>query len=156
MIRSLLASIWIVSITLAAAYFGHAMQGPRSTASEAAQVAKAPTTVKLQTMTVPVVANGTLQGYVLTEISIAAKPDLLKNLPQPPELLLVDEVFKTLYSEEQIDFKHIEKTDLTIVSQKIRDNINRRAGAAVAEDVFIQALHYMSRQDASVDAQTRH
>ncbi len=155
MIRSLLASIWIVSITLAAAYFGHAMQGPRS-ASEAAQVAKVPTTVKLATMTVPVVAHGTLQGYVLTEISISAKPDLLKNLPQPPELLLVDEVFETLYSEEQIDFTHIEKTDLTILSQKIRDNINRRAGVAVAEDVFIQALHYMSRQDASVEAQTRH
>ncbi len=155
MIRSLLASIWIVSITLAAAFFGHAMQGPRS-APEAAQAGKAPTAVKLGTVSVPVIASGALQGYILTELSISAKPDLLKNLPQPPELLLGDEVFKTLYTEEQIDFKHIEKTDLTILSQKIRDNINRRAGAAVAEDVFIQGLHYMSKQDASDQGQTRH
>ena len=60
-----------------------------------------------------------------------------------------DEVFKTLYAEEQIDFKHIEKTDLAKLSQKIRDNINSRVGAVVAEDVFIQELHYMSRKDVS-------
>ncbi len=155
MIRSLLASVWIVAVTLAAAYFGHTMQGPRS-ASEAAQGAKQPTVVKLGTVTVPVIASGALQGYILTEISISAKTDLLKDLPQPPDLLLNDEAFKTLYGEEQIDFKHIEKTDLTILSQKIRNNINKRAGAAVAEDVFIQGLHYMSKHDASVEGQTRH
>ncbi len=154
MIRSLLASVWIVSVTLAAAYFGHAMQGSRS-APEAAQAAKAPTAVKLGTVSVPVLASGALQGYVLTEVSISAKPDLLKNLPQPPDLLLGDETFKTLYGEEQIDFKHIEKTDLTMLSQKIRDNINKRAGAAVVEDVFIQGLHYMSKHDASVEGQRR-
>ncbi len=155
MIRSLLTSVWIVAATLAAVYFGHSMQGSRSSPN-AAQVAKGPTTVKLGSITVPVIAGGMLQGYILTEISVSAKSDLLKGLPQPPELLLSDEAFKTLYAEEQIDFKHIEKTDLTMLSHKIRDSINSRAGAAVAEDVFIQGLHYMSKHDASVDAQTRH
>ncbi len=155
MIRSLLTSIWIVSITLAAVYFGRTMQLSRS-APEAGQVTKPPITVKLGTITVPVVAKGALQGYVLTDIAIAAKPDLLKNLAQPPEPLLADEVFKTLYTEEQIDFKHVEKTDLAMLSHRIRDNINRRADAVVVEDVFIQGLHYMSKKDASVEAQTQH
>jgi len=106
-------------------------------------------------MTVPVISSGALQGYVLTEISISTKSDLLKTLPQPPELLLSDEVFKTLYADEQIDFKHIEKTDLAKLSQKIRDNINSRAGAVVAEDVFIQELHYMSKEDVR-ESQTNH
>lgn len=68
---------------------------------------------------------------------------------------LGDEVFKTLYAEEQVDFKHIEKTDLARLSQKIRDSINSRAGAVVAEDVFIQELHYMSKSDASPEGQLR-
>ena len=68
----------------------------------------------------------------------------------PPELR-----FKTLYAEEQVDFKHIEKTDLARLSQKIRDSINSRAGAVVAEDVFIQELHYMSKSDASPEGQLR-
>ena len=156
MIRSLAISVWIVSITLAAAYFGHTMQnsGPAHRAAE--QVANAPTTVKIKSMTVPVVGDGTVQGYILTTVSISAKTDLLKTLPQPPDLLLSDEVFKTLYAEEQIDFKHIEKTSLAKLSQKIRDNINSRVGAVLAEDVFIQEFHYMSKKDASVEAQLHH
>jgi hypothetical protein len=91
----------------------------------------------------------------LTQLSISAKADLLKTLPQLTDVLLGDEVFKTLYAEEQVDFKHIEKTDLAKLSQKIRDNINSRAGAVVAEDVFIQELHYMSKHDASPEGQLR-
>lgn len=94
MIRSLLISVWIVSVTLAAAYFGHTMQSaPRPPGAE--EAGKALTAVKLKSITVPVVADGALQGYVLTQLSISAKPDLLKNLPQPPDVLLGDEVFKT-------------------------------------------------------------
>ena len=152
MIRSLAISVWIVSITLVAAYFGHTMQSS-APAPGAEKVANPPTTVKIKSITVPVVASGAVQGYVLTTVSISAKPDLLKTLPQPPDLLLSDEVFKVLYAEEQIDFKHIEKTDLAKLSQKIRDNINSRVGAVLAEDVYIQELHYMSKQDASVEAQ---
>ena len=93
MIRSLLISVWIVSVTLAAAYFGHTMQSaPRAPGTE--EAGKGLTAVKLKSITVPVVADGALQGYVLTQLSISAKPDLLKNLPQPPDVLLGDEVFK--------------------------------------------------------------
>ena len=126
---------------------------PRPSGAE--EAGKGLTAVKLKSITVPVVANGALQGYVLTQLSISAKADLLKNLPQPPDVLLGDEVFRTLYAEEQVDFKHIEKTDLARLSQKIRDNINSRAGAVVAEDVFIQELHYMSKHDASPEGQLR-
>lgn len=150
MIRSLAASLWIVAVTLASVYTGHGMQGADPD-KEAKQTGKQPTAIRLKSMTVPVVANGALQGYVLTEISIVAKPDLLKALPQPPDLLLGDETFKTLYAEEQIDFSHLEKTDLGRLSLKIRDNINGRAGAPVAEDVFIQELHYMSKEDANAE-----
>ena len=154
MIRSLLISVWIVSVTLAAAYVGHTMQSaPRPPGAE--EAGKAVTAVKLKSVTVPVVASGALQGYILTQLSISAKADLLKTLPQPADVLLGDEVFKTLYAEEQVDFKHIEKTDLAKLSQKIRDNINSRAGAVVAEDVFIQELHYMSKHDASPEGQLR-
>ncbi len=153
MIRSLAISVWIVAITLAAAYFGHTMQSSGPAHGAAEQVANAPTAIKIKSMTVPVVGGGTVQGYILTQLTISAKSDLLKTLPQPPDLLLSDEVFKTLYAEEQIDFKHIEKTDLGKLSQKIRDNINSRVGAVLAEDVFIQELHYMSKQDVSVEAQ---
>ncbi len=152
MLRSLVASIWIVSVTLGAAYMGAAMQDGKSTAETAAP-AKAATPIKLKSITVPVIAKGAVQGFVITQIAVAVKPELLKALPQPPEYLLNDEAFKTIYAEEQIEFTRIEKTDLIKLSKKICDNINKHAGAPVAEDVFIQELHYLSKQDASAEGQ---
>jgi hypothetical protein len=151
MVRSLLVSLWIVSATLGATYFGATMQGEKP-AGETSQAAKA-APVKLRSMTVPVVSQGALQGFVLTQVTISARPDLLKNLPQPSDLLLNDEVFKTIYGEEQIDFKRMEKLDLAKLSLKIRENINKRAGAPVVEDVYIQELHYMTKHDASAEGQ---
>ncbi len=142
-------------MTLASVYVGTMMQG-KGAAPDEAHAAKASAPIKLKSMTVPVVSGGALQGYILTQIAVSVKTDLLKNLPQPAELLLNDEVFKTLYAEGQIDFKHLEKQDLVTLSKKICQNINSRAGAPVAEDAFIQELHYMSREEASPVAQLRH
>jgi hypothetical protein len=152
LIRGLIASLWILSMTLASVYVGTMMQG-NGASPETAQSNQTSTPVRLKSMTVPVIAGGALQGYVLTQIAVSVKPDLLKNLPQPPELLLNDEVFKAVYSEEQIDFQHMQKQDLAGLSKKIRENINSRAGAPVADDVFIQELHYMSKKDASAEVQ---
>ncbi len=155
MLRSLVASIWILSVTLGAVYVGTAMQTGKTTA-DAEQTAKPAAPIKLKSITVPVIAKGGIQGFVITQIAVAAKPDLLKSLPQPPEFLLYDEAFKTIYAEEQIDFKKIEKLDLATLSRKICDNINKHAGAPVVEDVFIQELHYMTKQEASAESQLRH
>lgn len=152
MLRSLLVSIWIVSATLGATYFGATMQGGSSPAEEPTAAAK-PTPIKLKSMTVPVVSGGAIQGFVLTQLSVLARPDLLKNLPQPSDLLLNDEAFKTIYGEEQIDFRRMEKLDLVKLSKKICDSINKRAGAPVVEDVFFQELHFMNKHDASAEAQ---
>jgi hypothetical protein len=127
----------------------------RQSVPEQGRTVKAPSPVKLN-MTVPVISGGALQGYVLTQVAVLLKADSLASLPQPPDLLLTDEVFKTVYAEEQIDFKHMEKIDLVKLSKKIVQNINDRAGAPVTDDVYIQELHYMSKQDASPEAQSRH
>ncbi len=152
MMRGLAVSVWILGVTLGAVYLGATMQRGKP----APEIAPAPKTVvpiKLQSMTVPVIAQGAVQGFVLTQIAIAVNQELAKALPQPPDLLLTDEVFKTIYSEEQIDFKRIGKLDLEKLSKKIRENINKRAGAPVAEDAFIQELHYLSKHEASPEAQ---
>ncbi|MGO8953127.1 MAG: hypothetical protein ACLPWS_22070 [Rhodomicrobium sp.] len=147
MIRNLIISIWIIFLTLASAYFGTEMQAGHA-GPETAPDAKAPVLIALKSMTVPVIADGAIQGYVLAQISVSAKPDLLKALPNPADLVLADEVFRTIYAEEQVDFRHINKQNLSAMSKKILENINNRAGAALAGEVFIQELHYLSKQEA--------
>ncbi len=148
MIRNLIISIWIMCLTLASAYFGTEMQANQAR-FETAPAAQAPVLIALKSMTVPVIADGAIQGYVLTQISVSVKPDLFKALPHPADLVLADEVFKTIYSEEQVDFKHLVKQNLSDLSRKILKNINARVDAPLAGDIFIQELHYLSKQEVA-------
>jgi len=145
-IRSLALSIWIVGVTLAAAYFGATLSFHSSPPEHSAE--EGPAQITFKAVTVPVIANGVMQGYVLTQVTLALKRDLLKTLPQPPDLVLADAIFKTLYAEEQVDFKNLKKQDLDKLSKAILESVNARAGKPVVDDVFIQELHYLSKQEA--------
>jgi hypothetical protein len=143
-IRSLLASVWIAGLTLGSAYLGVEMQRRRA-APEDAPAVKATQSIALKSITVPVIANGTLQGYVLTSVVVAVTSDVLKTVPQPVEPLLIDAAFKAIYGEERMDFKHIEKQDLTTLSKKILESINTRAGTSLVTEVYFQELHYLNK-----------
>ena len=152
--RNLAVSIWILCLTLGFAYFGSKMQREPA-AANSQPAADAPTLIALKAMTVPVIANGAMQGYVLAQISVSATPEALKTLPQPADVLIADSVFNTLYAEEQVDFKHLQKQDLSKLSNKILENINAKAGVPLASGVFIQELHYLSKQEVGAAAQYR-
>ena len=103
MIRTLLISFWIAGLTLASVYFGIEMRRSQPT-PETAPAVLAARSIMLKAITVPVIADGALKGYVLTSIAVAVSPDVLKTVPQPAEPLLVDAAFATIYGEERIDF----------------------------------------------------
>ncbi len=147
MIRNLFVSIWILGLTLASAYFGATI--PLGSKAHGPAGEEGPAQITLKSMTVPVIANGAMQGYVLAQLTLVMKRDLLKTLPQPPDLVLADYVFKTLYAEEQVDFKHLTKQDLDKLSKSILESVNARAGAPLVENVFLQELHYLNKQEAA-------
>ena len=99
MIRNLVVSIWILSLTLLSAYLG-ATVSFHSLRSSPPAGEEGPSLITLKSITVPVIANGTMQGYVLASVTLTVKRPLLKKLPQPTDLVLANSVFKTLYAEE--------------------------------------------------------
>lgn len=127
MIRSAAVSIWIASLTLVSAYFGATLSFHSEKAPPPGE--EGPALITLKAVTVPVIANGAMQGYVLAQIALTTKRDLLKTLPQPPEVVVADFVFKTLYAEEQVDFKHLTKQDLNKLSKTILESVNARAAS---------------------------
>jgi hypothetical protein len=158
MIRSLAVSVWILGLTLAGVYFGIPK---RATPAEAAagQPGKEETAsipVALRTITVPVILNGALQGFVQTQMIVSAKSDLLKSVPQPAELFMTDAALKTIYFQEQIDFSHIQKQDLAKLSKMIVESINARAGVPVASELYIQEMLYVPKSTEKASTLVHH
>ncbi|HWB45955.1 MAG TPA: hypothetical protein VG900_10990 [Hyphomicrobiaceae bacterium] len=153
MIRIILSGLWVCVATLVSSYVavswqarsapGSAEHGPASSKIE---------NIKTRMISVPFIADGGVQGYVIAQFSFNTNVDALKALPFKPEDVFLDEVFKTIYAADTLDFRKLKKQDLPALSKKIADNINKRFGSKLVDEALIQELNYMTKEEARAAA----
>ena len=56
-------------------------------------------------ISVPVIRSGAIQGYVMAQFSFTANAKTLKRLSVKADVVVLDEAFKAIYSEEALDFR---------------------------------------------------
>ena len=71
----------------------------------------------------------------------------LKKLPINPETYLLDEAFKTIYAGEKVNFKQMKKQDLPSLAKMLGENVNKRLGLPIVQDVLIDQLAYIPQKD---------
>jgi len=146
MIKAMVSGVWVGAVTLASAYAGLSWQTARPTATEAHKVHGGVETVRTRMISVPVIADGALQGYVMAQFAVTVDGAVAKGMSVKPDLYIQDEAFKTIYAEEAIDFRQIKRQDLAGLSKKIAENVNKRLGSHVVADVLIQELNYLTKE----------
>jgi hypothetical protein len=147
MIKLIVAGVWACLITLTAFYgtmtWKAAHTGP-ATAKDAAVLE----TQKTRVISVPIVADGTVQGYVVAQFSYVIDSKALKQAPVPPEAFLLDEAFRTIYSDDKFDFKHLDKYDITKLTKDLVQRVNTRLNADLMKDVLVEEFNFFSKEDA--------
>ena len=86
--------------------------------------------VKTRMISVPVVADGAIHGYVMAQFVFTVDSKTMKHLSVKPDVFLLDEAFKAIYGGESVDFRQFKKRDLQGLSKQIGDNVNKRLGVA--------------------------
>jgi len=104
--------------------------------------------VRTKMISVPIIAEGAIQGYVIAQFIFSIDAKQLKLLSIRPEAILLDEAFKVIYAGEVIDFRNIKKQDLPAMLKSINDGVNKRFGSQIVESVLIQELNYVSKAEA--------
>jgi hypothetical protein len=146
MIKVVMLGVWLCAVTLGAAY--GALTWATKSAEEAHQAAgEAAVLQQMQTkvLNVPVIKDGALQGYVLAQFVFTVETGKLKELSTKPEVVLVDEAFKLIYTGEAIDFRTMRRNDIATLSKLIMTNVNKRLGGAIVHDVLVQEFNYLPR-----------
>ena len=153
MIKLVLVGLWACAITLsscwavvswtaaskpAEAEHGHGAEKSGSSLEH----------VRTKMISVPVIAEGAIQGYVIAQFIFSINAKQLKELSIRPEAILLDEAFKVIYAGEAIDFRNIKKQDLPAMLKSINDGVNKRFGSQIVESVLIQELNYISKAEA--------
>ena len=139
--KLLLVGLWITLVALGSAFAATNFLFLRpETAGSAAPVTLQPQ--KTRVLNVPMIADGVVQGFVSAQFVFTIDGTTLKSLPVPPELYLLDEAFRTLYTDGSLDFRHLEKYDLAKLTKHLVDATNAHLGAPLIRDVLIADLTY--------------
>jgi len=145
-IKIILLSVWLCIVSLGATY--GVMSWKAKAQQRAAQAIAAPPVLKqMQTkvLNVPVIKGGALQGYVLAQFVFTVETGKLKDLSTKPEVILVDEAFKLIYTGEAIDFGTLRKNDIAVLSKMLLANVNKRLGDTVVHEVLVQEFNYLPK-----------
>lgn len=146
MIKIILAGLWACLVTLAASYAAVSWQaGHVSPETEPERLYGGLETVRTRMISVPIIRSGAIQGYVMAQFSFTADAAILKRLSVKADVVVLDEAFRAIYSEDGLDFRDLKKQDLGGLVKRIVEGSNQRFGTRIVEDAFIQELSYVTK-----------
>jgi hypothetical protein len=146
MIRLLLAG----AIAAAAALGG--MRGFEAwEARRAAALAAGPPVVteqrRAKPLTVPIVQDGALQGYIILQLAYVVDATALKASGLDPEPYLLDEAFRHIYGDASIDFRRLEKYDVDLLKRALDRRLPERLKTDAVKEVLIHEFNYVAKSD---------
>jgi hypothetical protein len=147
MIRLLLCGIWVCLVTLGSTYAAVSWKSAAIADHEEGKEAGGTGIKRLTTrsFSVPVIADGAVQGYVVAQFTYIVDNDALNKLGVKPESYIVDEAFRTIYTGDEINFRKMKKQDLPHLSKLIGENVNKRVGLQLVQEVLIEQLSYIPK-----------
>jgi len=147
MIRLVLSGLWVCIVTLAASYSAASWKvGYHPPAAEKEVQGLQYQTTRV--ISVPMIKDGSVQGYVVAQLVYTIDAATLKRLSVPPEVFLLDEAFRTIYSDTSLDFQHLEKYDINKLTGNLSQQVNSRLKFAVKLEMLFYEFNYISKQVA--------
>jgi hypothetical protein len=144
--------VWGCGVALASAYFS-ATWNPGQTVEVARAEHKLESLEfkKPAAITVPMISDDRLRGYVVAKIVYTANAKDAGAFPLDPQPFVLDEAFRRIYTDGKIEFGHLAKYNLDQMTKSIKDAVNARLGVNLVNDVLIEELNYVDK-DAKPEA----
>lgn len=147
MIKFIAAAVWICIATVGAVFYSFQAAGARGEGEVPKPMLGGLDYVKTDIISVPLVRNSTVEGYLLTRLVYTVDPAQIKKLSIPAEALFTDQVYSYLYTNPQIDFANKTDLDINAFRSNIRDTINARVGEKVVHEVLVDQIDFLTKED---------
>ena len=138
MIRVIVCAICTCLATMAGAMGVMSWKSAAVSQSSAENTAKL-VTAKTRMISVPVIVENEVKGYVVARFEFIANADLLSASHIEAESIVADEAFKVIYGDSARDFRNVRKTDVLGVTKSVREGVNKRLASEVIKDVLIDS-----------------
>jgi len=141
--RLFLAGLWTLCVTLGAGYAVASYKLDEGRQDPAPRLEGLRYT-SLPTISVPVVQDGDVTGYVVVRMVYTADAAVLRNLASEPDAFLTDEIFRAIYGRAEVAFGKLVRLDLRSLADGARLRVNERMGDEVVQDLLVDGLNYIN------------
>jgi len=145
MIKTILLGLW-VGLVVAGSAIGMGLYALRPETS-GAQAHIETEYRKMDTVSVPKIADGTLQGYVVARMGLTLDAKLAKEQKIPPETYIFEEAFRLLYSDPKLDFRHLEAFDMDGFVKQLTKLANERMKADIVKNIAMEELNFFTKAE---------
>jgi len=152
MIKSALFAIWACAVVLGASVEVGAFLKSRAQATSAAAVAAASETRKTKEINIPILRDGGVKGYVVLQLSYVVDVVEAKKLPVDPDPYVIDEAFRYIFDDEQIDFAHLDRIELDKMLRALTFRVNTRTKSQVITDMGVLECNFLLNAEAKVES----
>ncbi|MGR7994619.1 hypothetical protein [Xanthobacter sp. ZOL 2024] len=147
MIRFIIIGVWVCAVALGSSY-----AAAYWTAGAASSKAEEPYLAGLEyrrtpNVTIPMIVNGGVQGYVLARLVYTADAAMLRTLPVEPVIFVVNAAFEEIYTNGRVESGKVSKYNLNEMLQRIKVATNTRLNGEVIRDVLVDSLNYIDKTD---------
>jgi flagellar basal body-associated protein FliL len=148
MIKLVISCVWVCFVTAAAGYAAAMWKLDHvEVAAKPAAGSEKIEYKKTRPLNVPIIGKGNVAGYVVAQFGYTLSAENAKDLSVPPEVFLLDEALQTLYSDEKLDFRHLERYDVAGLTKTLVQKVNQRLGKEVLKDVLVEELNFVAKED---------
>lgn len=156
-IKFVLAAAWICLATLGSVFYAFQAAGAKTddAAATPASMMGGLDYVKTEVISVPLIRDGVIDGYFLARLVYTVDPAELRKLVVPAEALITDVVYSYVYSSPTFDFRKQKTLDLDAIRAGVRDGINKRVGQDLVQDVLIEQVDYLTKDEIRANVMKR-
>ncbi len=147
MIRTIVIGLWICAVALGSLFFA-VRQNYGSSGEVKAEAGGfgGLDYVKTDVMSVPIISNGSVAGYVVTQLVYTIDSNIRKKITVPLEYFISDEIFRKFYGSYS-DTKEVEKVKFEDVRASVITDLNARFPEPVIKDLLVEQFNYISAEE---------
>ncbi|WP_244594634.1 flagellar basal body-associated protein FliL [Methylosinus sporium] len=151
MMRMVLIGIWACVVTLASTFGASYWKSHHSAPAEPAAHVEKLEVKKVKPITVPIISDGMLKGYISAEFAYVVEASNTSHGSGggavDADSYVMDEAFRRLYADNSLDFRRIEKYDLNSLTRELTKSINQRLGAELVRETLVKSFAFVPKDD---------
>ncbi len=144
MIRMVLTGLWMCVVVAVAS---HVVLDYRARAAGVQPEDKfyGLTYKKTKVLTVPILSNGAIDGFVVAQFVFTADAQALREAPLPPESFILDEAYQAIFANQEINFRRLRSFDMQAFLGGIAKRANARLGRELVREIMVEEFNFVDK-----------